>query len=64
MFGETVCKFSDPPAKQPFEQIVIAQRKNDTKIAIPNNKLVLSVPSLINSHKPPLIGNKINKCFQ
>lgn len=54
--GESICKFSEPPGKQPFEQIIIAQRDGDSEIQIPDKKILLSIPSAINSHKPPLNG--------
>lgn len=52
--GQPVCDFSDPPGKQPYEQIIFGSKK--TLFKIPDNqKLVVSVPSAIHSHKPPLI---------
>lgn len=51
--GEPVCDFSEPPGKQPYEKIILASR-----IPLPRlqgEKLVLSIPSAIHSHKPPLI---------
>ncbi|XP_030760889.1 methyltransferase-like protein 4 [Sitophilus oryzae] len=55
MSGEPVCKFSEPPGKQPFEQIIFAC-KNPEKNPIPESgKLLISIPSAIHSHKPPLI---------
>ncbi|KAJ8925675.1 hypothetical protein NQ315_009521 [Exocentrus adspersus] len=51
--GETVCTFSLPPGKQPYEQIIFGCRascpiKFDTK-------LIVSIPSAVHSHKPPLV---------
>ncbi|KAF5307138.1 hypothetical protein FQR65_LT00654 [Abscondita terminalis] len=54
--GDTICNFSDPPGKQPFEQIVIGVKHNSNKALLNlNGKLVVSVPSALHSHKPPLI---------
>lgn len=51
--GETICDFSDPPGKQPFEKIIIGAKRFSH---LPENgKLVVSIPSAIHSHKPPLI---------
>ncbi|CAH1176496.1 unnamed protein product [Phaedon cochleariae] len=52
--GKPVCPFSEPPGKQPYEKIVFGC----TERSQPNPKdgqLVVSVPSAIHSHKPPLI---------
>lgn len=52
--GKPVCPFSLPPGKQPYEQIIFACRGN--LVSIPFScKLVVSIPSAIHSHKPPLI---------
>lgn len=54
-YGQPVCKFSDPPGKQPFEQILVGIRKNSAKsLSSLNGKLIVSVPSALHSHKPPL----------
>ncbi|PSN46164.1 hypothetical protein C0J52_20929 [Blattella germanica] len=54
--GKPVCHFSPPPGKQPFEQIVFGRRKGGKRDQpLPEaNKLLVSVPSAIHSHKPPL----------
>ncbi|KAJ9578805.1 hypothetical protein L9F63_004955, partial [Diploptera punctata] len=54
--GDPVCQFSPPPGKQPFEQIVFGCRKGGQRLQpLPEeNKLIISVPSAIHSHKPPL----------
>ncbi|XP_018571183.1 methyltransferase-like protein 4 [Anoplophora glabripennis] len=52
--GKPVCSFSLPPGKQPYEQIIFGCRGNLCTIPF-NSKLVVSVPSAIHSHKPPLI---------
>lgn len=51
--GIPVCEFAEFPRKQPFEQIIIA---SGSSVHIPTDKLVVSVPSALHSHKPPLIG--------
>ncbi|XP_050306449.1 N(6)-adenine-specific methyltransferase METTL4 [Anthonomus grandis grandis] len=56
VYGDPVCKFSKPPGKQPFEQIIIGVRNKDLKARFDNSsKLLISVPSSIHSHKPPLV---------
>lgn len=52
--GETVCDFSDPPGKQPYEKIIIGSRSSQFQLP-KTDKLVVSIPSAIHSHKPPLI---------
>ncbi|KAK9881897.1 hypothetical protein WA026_018093 [Henosepilachna vigintioctopunctata] len=52
--GVPVCNFSNPPGKQPYEQIIFGCHPN-RKLACPSNgKMILSVPSALHSHKPPL----------
>ncbi|XP_045467327.1 N(6)-adenine-specific methyltransferase METTL4 [Harmonia axyridis] len=53
--GEPICNFSEPPCKQPFEQIIFGSKKNRRIESPPNGKLVLSIPSALHSHKPPLV---------
>lgn len=51
--GAPVCDFSDPPGKQPYEKIIFGSRS--LSLPLPEDgKLVLSIPSAIHSHKPPL----------
>ncbi|XP_018334648.1 methyltransferase-like protein 4 isoform X2 [Agrilus planipennis] len=50
--GAPICSFSKPPRKQPFEQIFIATKCASLKI--PKSKIIVSVPSALHSHKPPL----------
>ncbi|XP_069682056.1 N(6)-adenine-specific methyltransferase METTL4 isoform X2 [Periplaneta americana] len=54
--GEPVCQFSEPPGKQPFEQIVFGHRKDaNREQPLPEpNKVIISIPSAIHSHKPPI----------
>lgn len=52
--GETVCEFSVPPGKQPYEKIIFGCKR--TLLPLPEDgKLVVSIPSAIHSHKPPLL---------
>lgn len=54
--GDPICNFSEPPGKQPFEQIVFGCRLKERLNEFPDGKLVVSVPSALHSHKPPLVG--------
>lgn len=60
--GTPICPFNEESKKQPYEIIIIGRKINllqatDTQTASTKNnpKVVVSVPSSINSHKPPLI---------
>lgn len=53
-----MCPFAPPNGKQPFEQIVLA-RKSCEKVDSLDGKIVISVPSALHSHKPPLEGNSM-----
>nr|CAD7587644.1 unnamed protein product [Timema genevievae] len=54
--GKPVCSFSDPPGKQPFEQIIFGWKESKDRVLPlpPDGMVVVSVPSAIHSHKPPL----------
>ncbi|XP_012254993.2 N(6)-adenine-specific methyltransferase METTL4 [Athalia rosae] len=52
--GETVCDFNPPPGKQPYELLLLGSVATNTSIDIPDGKLLVSVPSAVHSHKPPL----------
>nr|CAD7447429.1 unnamed protein product [Timema bartmani] len=54
--GKPVCSFSDPPGKQPFEQIIFGWKETKDRVLPlpPDGMVVVSVPSAIHSHKPPL----------
>ncbi|KAJ8883411.1 hypothetical protein PR048_015254 [Dryococelus australis] len=54
--GQTVCAYSVPPGKQPFEQIVFGwfQIEGRTYPLPEDGKIIVSVPSALHSHKPPL----------
>lgn len=49
-----VCEFGTGLKKQPYERIIIGRvgRIKD----VPDNFVVVSVPSALHSHKPPLLG--------
>jgi hypothetical protein len=53
--GVPVCPFSEPPRKQPFEQIIFGRVQSRSLADPACDKLVVSVPSALHSHKPPLI---------
>lgn len=53
--GEMICDLTDKTVKQPYELIIFGSCINST-IIIPDKKLLISVPSAIHSHKPPLTG--------
>lgn len=55
MFGEPICEFSEPPGKQPFEQIIFGFKDVTSRTLPTYGKLLVSIPSAIHSHKPPLI---------
>ncbi|XP_057663277.1 N(6)-adenine-specific methyltransferase METTL4 [Diorhabda carinulata] len=53
--GEPICNFSHPPGKQPYEKIIFAKRKtNKTNFPV-DGKILVSIPSVLHSHKPPLM---------
>ncbi|EZA61219.1 hypothetical protein DMN91_005402 [Ooceraea biroi] len=52
--GNTICNFNSAPGKQPFELLVLGSTLKREKFAIPDGKLIISVPSAVHSHKPPL----------
>lgn len=53
--GEPVTTFSSPNRKQPFEQIIFACKSERNLPKPPDNKIVISIPSALHSHKPPLV---------
>ncbi|XP_020292854.1 methyltransferase-like protein 4 [Pseudomyrmex gracilis] len=52
--GDTICNFNSAPGKQPFELLILGSVLEKDKINIPDNKLMISIPSAVHSHKPPL----------
>lgn len=57
--GETICNFNLAPGKQPYELLILGSALKEDKINIPDGKLVISIPSAVHSHKPPVTGVKI-----
>lgn len=52
--GNTICNFNCAPGKQPYELLVLGSVLNGNEINIPDGRLLISVPSAVHSHKPPL----------
>ncbi|GLH06216.1 Uncharacterized protein GBIM_11711 [Gryllus bimaculatus] len=54
--GEPICAFADPPKKQPYERIIFGCNSEKSRCYnVPEDeKIIISVPSAIHSHKPPL----------
>ncbi|XP_032666350.1 N(6)-adenine-specific DNA methyltransferase METTL4 [Odontomachus brunneus] len=52
--GDTICNFNLAPGKQPYELLILGSALKEDKINIPDGKLVISVPSAVHSHKPPV----------
>ncbi|GAB0092412.1 N(6)-adenine-specific methyltransferase METTL4 [Sergentomyia squamirostris] len=56
--GKPVCDFADEEKKQPYERIIVAVKDSEeTKCLsekIPKDIILVSTPSSIHSHKPPL----------
>ncbi|XP_059622008.1 N(6)-adenine-specific methyltransferase METTL4 [Phlebotomus argentipes] len=57
--GEPICSFGEEEKKQPFERIIVAAKdtpENTSLIEkIPRDLMLVSIPSSIHSHKPPLL---------
>lgn len=54
--GETICDFSYSSVKQPFEFLIFGCLNENLSTKIPDKKIIMSVPSAIHSHKPPIVG--------
>lgn len=52
--GDTICNFNSTPGKQPYELLVLGSALKDCEVNIPDGKLLVSIPSAVHSHKPPL----------
>ncbi|XP_025158300.1 methyltransferase-like protein 4 isoform X4 [Harpegnathos saltator] len=52
--GDTICNFNLAPGKQPYELLILGSALKEDKMNIPDGKLVVSVPSAVHSHKPPV----------
>ncbi|XP_008544272.1 N(6)-adenine-specific methyltransferase METTL4 [Microplitis demolitor] len=53
--GETICDFSYSSVKQPFEFLIFGCLNENLSTKIPDKKIIMSVPSAIHSHKPPIV---------
>lgn len=51
---EPLCPFSNGCKKQPYERLLIG--KVGQVKDIPDEKLIISIPSALHSHKPPVLG--------
>lgn len=51
---EPLCDFGKGCEKQPFERLILGKIGNIANI--PENQLIISIPSALHSHKPPLLG--------
>ncbi|XP_014209810.1 methyltransferase-like protein 4, partial [Copidosoma floridanum] len=52
--GKPVCNYNESHGKQPYEQLIIGSTAT-VNVNVPDKKVIISVPSAIHSHKPPLI---------
>ncbi|XP_077274480.1 methyltransferase like 4 [Temnothorax americanus] len=52
--GDTICNFNSAPGKQPYELLILGSALENDKVNIPDGKLMISIPSAVHSHKPPL----------
>jgi len=57
--GDTICNFNSALGKQPYELLILGSALEKDKLDIPDGKLMISVPSAVHSHKPPLTGANI-----
>lgn len=55
--GDPVCEFNVPLKKQPYEQLFLAAHI-ESELVLESDviNLMLSIPSVVHSHKPPLLG--------
>ncbi|XP_011633843.1 methyltransferase-like protein 4 [Pogonomyrmex barbatus] len=52
--GDTICNFNSAPGKQPYELLILGSALKEDDVDIPDGKLMISIPSAVHSHKPPL----------
>ncbi|XP_024874937.1 methyltransferase-like protein 4 [Temnothorax curvispinosus] len=52
--GDTICNFNSAPGKQPYELLILGSALENDKVNIPDGRLMISIPSAVHSHKPPL----------
>lgn len=66
--GDPVCEFNVPLKKQPYEKIYLAAHiESERELQIDDINLLLSIPSVVHSHKPPLLGRysiNLNEIFR
>lgn len=55
-----LCDFGSGCKKQPFERVLIGKVGNVKDVT--HCKMIISVPSALHSHKPPLLGENIYVC--
>lgn len=65
--GEPICDFHEGTGKQPYELIFIAARDDEHGIdcveLLPKDLLLVSVPSVMHSHKFPIFGESFLRSF-
>ncbi|XP_044006093.1 N(6)-adenine-specific methyltransferase METTL4 [Aphidius gifuensis] len=52
--GDPICDFNYKMGKQPYELLIFGARVENNDVKIPDQWLLVSVPSSVHSHKPPL----------
>ncbi|XP_015109133.1 methyltransferase-like protein 4 [Diachasma alloeum] len=52
--GHPICNFRYESVKQPYELIIFGVKIGNDEVKIPDKRIVISVPSSVHSHKPPL----------
>lgn len=61
--GEPICDFHEGTGKQPYELIFIAAKDVEQGMSylelVPRNLVLVSVPSVMHSHKFPIIGESL-----
>lgn len=57
--GDPICDFHPGTGKQPYELIFIAGRKGVDFDRLPKEQMLVSVPSVIHSHKFPIFGKMV-----
>lgn len=58
--GEPICDFHPGTGKQPYELLFIASRQGNKDMdQLPKDHMLISVPSVIHSHKFPVFGEQL-----
>ncbi|XP_063991828.1 N(6)-adenine-specific methyltransferase METTL4 isoform X2 [Diachasmimorpha longicaudata] len=52
--GYPICNFRYESVKQPYELIIFGAKIMNDEVKIPDKRIMISVPSSVHSHKPPL----------